>query len=111
MKVYFEDHSLSIPYDIEELYCTVDAANGPTACFQDLNWYRENKPYAVIYTNFVNALSFDYSWDMINNKCTAYIRNSDGVWTNIQDLTERELRFAHNIPKMYIAGEFKEMPY
>lgn len=108
MKVYFEDDSLGIPYDIEETYCIVDAANGPTACFRDLNWYRENKPDAVIYTNFVNALSFDYSWDMINNECAAYIRNSDGVWTNIQDLTARELRFAHNVPKMYIAGEFRK---
>ena len=42
---------------------------------------------------------------------TAYIRNSNGEWTNIQDMTARELRFAHNIPKLYIAGEFKKMPY
>lgn len=110
MRVYFEDGFLTTPFDIKESHYRVDAAYGPSACFRDLYWYREHEPEATIYTNFVNALSFDYSWDMINNKCAAYIRNSDGVWTNIQDLTERELRFAHNVPKMYIAGEFKEMP-
>lgn len=111
MRVYFEDGYLTTPFDIESPYHRVDAAYGPTACFRDLYWYREHEPEATIYTNFVNALSFDFSWDMVKNECAAYIRNSNGEWTNIQDMTARELRFGHNIPKLYIAGEFKEMPY
>ena len=108
MRVYFEDGYLITPFDIEGPYHTVDAAS---ACFRDLYWYREHEPETQIYTNFVNALSFDFSWDMVKNECAAYIRNSNGEWTNIQDMTARELRFAHNVPKLYIAGEFKEMPY
>ena len=76
------------------------AAYGPSACFRDLYWYREHEPEAQIYTNFVNALSFEFSWDMVKNECAAYIRNSEGIWMNIQDMTARELRFAHNIPKL-----------
>ena len=111
MRVYFEDGYLTTPFDIEGGYHRVDAAYGPSACFRDLYWYREHEPEATIYTNFVNALSFDFSWDMVKNECAAYIRDSNGEWTNIQDMTAREFRFAHNIPKLYIAGEFKEMPY
>lgn len=111
MRVYFEDSPLTTLFDIEGPYHRVDAAYGPSVCFEELYWYREHEPEAQIYTNFVNALSFDFSWDMVKNECAAYIRNSNGEWTNIQDMTTRELRFAHNIPKMYIAGEFKKMPY
>ena len=111
MRVYFEDGTLWGLPDIDGPYHRVDAAYGPSACFRDLYWYREHEPETQIYTNFVNALSFDFSWDMVKNECAAYIRNSNGEWTNIQDMTARELRFAHNIPKLYIAGEFKKMPY
>lgn len=109
MRVYFEDSYLTTPTDIEGLYHTVNAAYGPSACFRDLYWYKEHEPEVTIYTNFINALSFDFSWDMVKNECAAYIRNSNGEWTNIQDMTDRELRFAHNVPKMYIAGEFKDL--
>ena len=107
MRVYFEDGFLTTPIDIGSPYHRVDAAYGPSACFRDFYWYREHEPEATIYTNFINGLSFDFSWDTVNNKCTAYIRNSQGAWTNIQELTDKELRFTHNIPKMYLAGEFK----
>lgn len=106
MRVYFEDGFLTTPVGIKSPYHRVDAAYGPSACFRHLYWYKENKPEATVYTNFVNGLSSDFSWDTTNNKCAAYIRNSQGVWTNIQELTDKELRFAHNIPKMYLAGEF-----
>lgn len=111
MRVYFEDGYLTTPFNIEEPYHRVDAAYGPSACFRDFYWYREHKPEATIYINFINGLSFEFSWDMVKNECAAYIRNSNGEWTNIQNMTACELRFAHNIPKLYIAGEFKEMPY
>lgn len=112
MRVYFEDDVLTELEDFDkDSYYKIDATLGPSYCFQELYWHRKYDPETIIYTNFLNALSFDFSWDEKENKCAAYIRNDKGVWTNIQDLTDRELRFAHNIPKMYIAGEFKEMFY
>lgn len=106
MRIYFEDNRLTVPSGMEEAYGRIDAEYGPTECLRQLRWYKEHAPDASIYTNFLNALSFDFSWDEKENKCTAYIRNNEGVWTNIQDLVDRELRFAHNIPKMYLAGVF-----
>ena len=106
MRVYFEDDILKDSCNIKRPYHIVDAAYGPSSCFRILYWCKKREPEVPIYTNFVNALSFDFSWDEKENKCAAYIRNDKGVWTNIQDLTDRELRFAHNIPKMYLAGSF-----
>ena len=107
MRVYFEDDVLIELEDLyRDSYHKIDATLGPSRCLKELHWYKKYSPDAIIYTNFLNALSSDFSWDTVNNKCAAYIRNSQGVWTNIQELTDKELRFAHNIPKMYLAGEF-----
>lgn len=107
MQVYFEDGTLWGIVDIDKPYHRIDATYGVSECINELEWYLENNPDTIIYTNFLQALSFDFSWDMVKNECTAYIRNSNGEWTNIQELTNKELRFAHNIPKMYLAGEFQ----
>jgi hypothetical protein len=108
VRVYFEDSKL-LPISVADIgkYHVVDATYGPTACEKDLAWYSRHCPQDIIYTNYLGAMSFDYSWDKENDRCECYIRNSDGYWINIQNMTNRELRFAHNIPKMYIAGEFK----
>lgn len=111
MKIYFEDNGERLAIDMFDIvgpYHIVDAAYGPTACEKDLNWYNRLCPQDTIYTNYLGAMSSKYSWDKENNKCECYIRNSNGVWTNIQDLTSRELQFGHNIPKMYLAGVFKK---
>lgn len=108
MRVYFEDDVLTELWDFDkDSYYKIDATLGPGACYKELNWHKRCDPETIIYTNFLNALSFDFSWDMVKNECTAYIHNSNGEWTNIQELTNKELRFAHNIPKMYLAGEFQ----
>ena len=107
MRVYFEDDILiELEGFNRDEYYKIDATLGPSQCLKELYWHKKYSYNPIIYTNFLNALSFDFSWDTTNNKCAAYIRNSQGVWTNIQELTDRELRFAHNIPKMYLAGEF-----
>lgn len=111
MRIYFEDNKerLGIAmFDIIGPYHIVDAAYGPTACEQDLDWYNRVCPQDNVYTNYLGAMSFDYSWDKEHDKCECYIRNTDGSWVNIQDLTARELRFGYDIPKMYMAGEFKK---
>lgn len=108
MRVYFEDSKL-LPVSLADIgmYHIVDATYGPTACEKDLVWYSRHCPQDAIYTNYLEAMSSDYSWDKENDRCECYIRNSDGYWINIQKMTDRELRFGHNIPKLYMAGEFK----
>lgn len=106
MRVLFEDGVLRlILKDDLDLY-VIDARYGPTACTSGLNRVMQINPNAKIYTNYLGALSFDYSWDKENNKCEAYLYDDEDGWINIQNLTSRELRFAHNIPKMYMAGVF-----
>lgn len=108
MRIYFEDGKLlSISFENMGKYHTLDAAYGPTACETDLNWYNRHYPQEIVYTNYLGAMSSDYSWDKENNRCTCYIRDSDGYWINIQKMTDRKLCFEHNIPKLYMAGEFK----
>lgn len=108
MQIYFEDDVLIELEDFDrDSYYKIDATLGPSYCLKELDWYKKYSSKTIIYTNFLQALSFDYSWDKDKNECAAYIRNSNGDWTNIQKLTDKELRFAHNIPKMYIAGEFQ----
>ena len=111
MRIYFEDGKL-LPISLADVgkYLVVDATYGPTACEKDLAWYSRRYPRDAIYTNYLGAMSFDYSWDKENDRCECYIRNSDGYWINIQNMTSRELCFSHNIPKLYMAGEFK-IPY
>lgn len=108
MKIYFEDGQLhnTIPKEYGEETVRIDAANGPTVCINELGFYTRHKPNCSIYTNYLGAMSFDYSWNKEENKCDCYIRNKNNDWTNLQDLTNRQLRFARNIPKMYLAGEF-----
>lgn len=112
MRILFEDGVLrpilklrSILKDDLDLY-VIDARYGPTACTSGLNRVMQINPNAKIYTNYLGALSFDYSWDKENNKCEAYLYDDEDGWINIQNLTSKELRFAHNIPKMYMAGVF-----
>jgi len=106
MRVLFEDGVLRpILKDDLDLYI-INARYGPTACTSGLNRVMQINPNAKIYTNYLGALSFDYSWDKENNKCEAYLYDDEDGWINIQNLTSRELRFAHNIPKMYMAGVF-----
>lgn len=104
MRVYFEDGKLGKPVSVG-VY-VVDAANGPTWCMKTLKDIQKYNPNATVYTNYLGALSFDFSWDRDENESCAFIRNRDGHWRNVQNLTSRELRFAHNIPKMYMAGAF-----
>lgn len=108
MRIYFEDGKL-LPISLADIgKCHIlDAAYGPSACKKDLDLYCRVCPQDSVYTNYLGAMSFDYSWDKENDRCECYIRNSNGYWTNIQNMTNRELRFAHNVPKMYMAGEFK----
>lgn len=108
MKIYFEDGELKnvlseIPCNIDMI---LDAKHGYSFCDSILFELKQSNYIAVVYTNMITALRNEYTW---NNELKApeiYIRNKNGVFTRIDKLTNRELREAHNIMRMYIAGAF-----
>ena len=108
MKIYFENGKLKdvtteIPYEIN---LELDAKYGFSFCDMVLWKLKQTNNRAVVYTNQITALSNEYAW---NNELKApeiYIRNKDGVFTRIDNLTNKMLREAHNIMRMYIAGAF-----
>ena len=89
----------------------IDAGEGPTKCYAQLDAAKEfDKNYKVlVLTNFLGALSGTYSWNDflgIHN----ILFPIKGRWSLVQNFTERELRRAHNIGKMYVAGSFDYNP-
>ena len=110
MKIYFEDGELrpfwsEIHYKIDVV---IDAKFGYSFCEDMLLRFKHNNYDAVIYTNMITALSNEYAWNKELEVPEIYIRNKDGIFTRIDELTGRELKEGHNIMKMYIAGEFEE---
>lgn len=111
MKIYFEDgelinnNQLSIIPDYR-----IDAKYGYTNCDEQLEDIMTFKPDAVIYTNHIGAFSNIYAWNEKLKVPEIYIRAGEHmVFTRIDELTDRELRFAHNLSKMYIAGSFEHI--
>lgn len=108
MKIYFEDGQLvtSKYFPITDYY-KLDAADGPTHNRNMLDTIKECSPDRVIYTNSLIALSNEYAWNEELEVPEIYIRAGEHMnFHRIDELTERELRFAHNICKMYLAGSF-----
>lgn len=110
MKIYFEDGRLkkdvlngAIPYRIDLM---LDATNGYSSCTNDLLKMSKDNYNAVVYTNEITALSNEYAWNEELKASEIYIRNKDGVFTRVDELTPKCLREAHNIMKLYISGHF-----
>lgn len=108
--IYFEDGPLDFetPSDIIKL----DASMGFSYCEGVLENARiaskgNRSKYFIIYTNYLAALNPLFTWNEESKMHQVLIKLSSGEWRLIQDLTQRELRPAHNIEKMYIAGEFR----
>ena len=108
MKIYFEDGELiSTPYLPFNNYYKIDAKYGPKHNRDRLDDFRENNPDCIIYTNSLIALSNEYAWNEKLEVPEIYIRAGEYMcFARIDTLTERELRYAHNICKMYLAGSF-----
>ena len=109
MKIYFEDDQLvsaiRLPVRPDQI---IDATMGYTNCENMLEDIKLNKPDAVIYTNHIGAFSNEWAWNEELKVPEIYIRAGEHmIFTRIDALTERELRFAHNLEKMYIAGSFE----
>jgi hypothetical protein len=108
MVVFFEDGSVNNPLFIDgKEILTVDAGMGFSNCRKRLRYIKDNYPFDTeVYTNSLDAFSNFWSWDEEKKMPMIYIRNENGKWTLIWDMTDRELRLAHNLAKMYVNGVF-----
>ena len=104
MKIYFEDGKLR-HYTQECIL--IEASDGPSKNISDLKRIMKENPNAIIYTNSIFAFSNDYAWNEELKVPEVYIRYGKYLkFTRIDELTNKELRKAHNIGHMYIAGAF-----
>lgn len=108
MKIYFEDGEL---IDVTRLtikpdFC-VDAKNGVTNNINLLDIIKETDPNAIIYTNSIFAFDNKYAWNNELKVPDICIRATEYmIFKCIDTLTDKELRRAHNLAKMYVAGAF-----
>lgn len=111
MIIYFEDGSItddSVYSGVtgEELI-KINAGSGLSANYNKLVAIEKERAFNTrVYTNSIVALSNRWCWDEENKIPQLYIRNSVGKWENITHFTNREIRYAHNLEKMYMNGEF-----
>lgn len=112
MIVYFEDGVLSwlqhpLPPDVANCIW-IDAGSGHTTCRNKL-WeiYHEMPKDQRVYTNSLDAFSNTWCWDDDSKIPMIYVRTENREWRLISEMTDKELRFAHNLSKMYIAGCFR----
>lgn len=111
MKIYFEDGHLLPPHLLPFKYDhAIDAAEGYSFCDDALEYLRVNEPTSVVYTNTLVALNHKYAWDKDHGVFEIYMRcGEDKAFHRIDELTQRELREAHNIMKMYMSNEFRNL--
>ena len=111
MKIYFEDGELleSPQLPITD-FVVIDAKDGVNRNLYELDELLKANPTATIYTNSILAFNNDYAWNDELGVPEIYIRGGRlYVFTRIDKLTLKELRKAHNLAKMYIAGAFNYM--
>ena len=111
MKIYFEDGELLPQYMLPFKYDhVVDAGDGYSFCEDAFEYLRLNDPMSVVYTNMITALDRSYAWNSDYGVFEIYMRcGEDKAFHRIDELTQRELREAHNIMKMYMANEFRKL--
>lgn len=110
MIVYFENGSITneVLYSStgEELI-KVDAGMGYNHCRRRLRYIQDNYPFDTkVYTNSLDAFSNFWCWDYEKKMPMIYVRDANGKWNLISELTTRELRIGHNLEKLYVNGEF-----
>lgn len=114
MKIFFEDGYLTseAQYQIRKVLNDDNArvrfllaGDGYSNNLTALN--SENKD-TILYTNSLLALSTDYCWNKEENRPDIWFRGKNGGWKHCTEFTLRELRYAHNLMKLYMAGEFRD---
>lgn len=109
LAIYFEDGPLTgMGYNKVLDVFTIDAANGVSANLNDADMLlsQSSNRWTIVYTNSILLLDGKYSWDSNHMKHFLYLRDTKGRWRPIQEFTSRELRLGHNIPHLYLGGEF-----
>lgn len=122
MKIFFEDGVLSeraFLYGMlavsmcyssgnrSSLPTAINAKYGPAQNRKALDFHMAKDPNQIIYTNSIFAFDNKYAWNNELKVPEIYIRAGEHrKFTRIDKLTSRELRQAHNLAKMYIAGAF-----
>ena len=109
MIVYFEDGPLTFENLAEdtELIWWVRAEWGYSNCHKELKYISENLPFNTkVYTNSLDAFSNFWCWNNEKKMPMIYIRDKNGEWKLISELTNRQLCEGHNLEKLYVNGEF-----
>lgn len=111
MKLYFEDGRLEPKDDLTVAYdFIVDAAEGMTANEVMFERIYKKHPHSHVYTNSLIALDNKYCWSSELGVPELYFRVGKGFpWIRVDELTDRELRPAHNLLKMVRGGEFHKL--
>ena len=103
MIIYFEDGKL-LDHTCD---FSLDAGNGYSHCRTMLWHIFKNFPFeTTVYTNSLDAFSAGWCWDHDKNIPMIYIRDENKEWKLISEMTDRELRYAHNLERMYRNCEF-----
>lgn len=109
MIIFFEDGRLRdcnlLPFDYEY---EIDAKDGYSSNLEELNNIKEITTSSdIIYTNSLVALDNRYCWNAKLGVPELYIRaGANQEFVRVDKLTNKELREAHNLLKMYTNGEF-----
>jgi hypothetical protein len=110
MIVYFEDGSITNSAIFDENdneLIKVDAGMGYSHCRRKLRYIKDNYPFDTeVYTNSLDAFSNFWCWDDEKKMPMIYIRDEYGQWKLIREMTDKELRIAHNLEKLYVNGAF-----
>jgi hypothetical protein len=114
--IYFVDGEFSDVYWLTVLnlskrdnipYVVIDAKEGVT---QNITRIKEIQNYSFterVVTNSILLLNNEYGWNDESLTCEVYIYDHyTKEFINVQNLTDKEIRKAHNLAKMYIAGSF-----
>ena len=87
-------------------YVVVSASQGPSANRKQICLMNYDD---AILTNSLVALGHWCGWNECENHTDIYLWVGKlHTFKRIDELTDKEIRFAHNIEKLYMAGEFRE---
>lgn len=93
-------------------FITIDAAWGVSNCLERLKIAQGSDINHYILTNFLQAL--DANWintvlfanDPVHRIQEMFYLWGGVRWVPLEKLTDKELRYAHNLAKMYLVGSF-----
>lgn len=116
MNLYFEDETINYVIELHDRYI---GATGIQCRLINNSWsYKRIKEELSLIdktenfrSNNIACLTLAHKfWDEENHRHNIFLKDKNGKWRRIQDYVDKDLRFAHNIEKLYIAGEFGYCP-